>query len=65
MPSTRSFGAGGRLHLRVAVPGWSFGGGRSRLPDRVGKCQQVIRARLLWRCGHGKAKDFPATRNRE
>lgn len=65
MPSAGTFGTSGRFHLGVAVPGRGFSGGRSRLPDRVGKRQQIIRTRLLRCGGHSQAQDFPSTRNRE
>lgn len=65
MPSPGALGTGGRLHLRMALPGRSLGGGRGSLPDGVGKCQQIIRAWLLRRRGHGQTQDFPAPRNRE
>jgi len=35
------------------------------VPHRIGKCQQIVRARLLRSGGHGKAHDFPAPRDGE
>jgi hypothetical protein len=37
----------------------------SSVPDRVGKSQEVVRAGLLGRGGHGQAKNLPAPGNGE
>ena len=46
---------GSPVLLWLRLPGGTGGG----VPNRVGKGQKVVRPRLLWRGGQGKAHDFP------
>jgi hypothetical protein len=64
-----AFRRGRRLQRRMGSPlglrCLQLRGQRRRFPDRVGKCQEVVGARLLRVGGHGQAKYFPATWNRQ
>ncbi len=42
-----------------------LGGQGSSIADCISQCQEVVRARLLRRGGHGQAENFPATGNGE
>ncbi|MDQ0869983.1 hypothetical protein QFZ70_002456 [Arthrobacter sp. V1I9] len=65
MAPSGPFGSGWCFESRM---GAAFSGRRRRLggqgssiADCIGQCQEVVRARLLRRGGHGQAENFPAT----